>query len=116
MTFWLDAHLDPALCTWLGYKFKITAKALREIGLRDEEDIVLIQAAQRIGNIVIVTKDEDFSEYIATHGSPPQVLWLRCGNLSTLEMQAWLESEFPTALQRLQAGEACVEIPFTAKP
>ena len=39
MTFWLDAHLDPKLSPWLGSRFKIVAKPLREIGLRDDEDV-----------------------------------------------------------------------------
>ena len=110
MTFWLDAHLDPSLAAWLGSRFGIIAKALREIGLTDADDSVLIQAAQRFGSIVIITKDEDFARYAAQHGAPPQVIWLRCGNLATIELQAWLTTRFPGALERLEAGDACVEL------
>ena len=37
-TIWIDAHLSPALATWINSTFKIKAFALRDIGLRDAED------------------------------------------------------------------------------
>src|SRR5690242_432564 len=109
MTFWLDAQLDPDLAAWLGSQFGIVVKPLREIGLRDEDDSVLIQTAQRLASIVVITKDEDFADHANRQGAPPQVVWLRCGNLSTIEMEAWLRAKFPAALARINAGHACVE-------
>lgn len=110
MTFWLDAHLDPELAVWLGARFKIIAKALRDIGLRDADDEVLYQAARHFGEIVIVTKDSDFVELVRRHGSPPRVLLLKCGNLSTLELQALLSRCLPEALEALKAGQSLVEL------
>jgi predicted nuclease of predicted toxin-antitoxin system len=110
MTFWLDAHLDPELAPWLGVRFKIMASALRDIGLRDADDEDLYQAARRFGEIVIVTKDSDFVGLVKRHGSPPRVLLLKCGNLSTLELQALLSRRLPEALAALQAGQSLVEI------
>src|SRR3954454_19064976 len=104
MTFWLDAHLDPELTLWLGRRFEITAKALRDIGLRDADDIDLYQAAKRFGKAVIVTKDSDFVELVRRLGIPPQVLLLSCGNLSTLELQALLSRRLPEALEAQQQG------------
>jgi predicted nuclease of predicted toxin-antitoxin system len=43
-------------------------------------------------------------------GKPPQVLWLKCPNRATIEMQLLLTKKFPEALHRLEAGEALVEI------
>lgn len=40
MTFWLDAHLDPQLAAWLGATFKIIAKSLDEIGLREANQVL----------------------------------------------------------------------------
>jgi len=110
MTFWLDAHLDPELAAWLGSRFKIIVKPLKEVGLRDADDSVIIGAARRLGQIVIATKDGEFVDTIRRTGAPPQMLWLRCGNLSTLETQTWLSKRFPEALKRLEAGEAIVEL------
>lgn len=110
MTFWLDAHLDPDLCSWLGSRFKIFVKGVREIGLRDVDDSVLYDAAKHFGKVVIVTKDSDFVELVQRKGIPPQVLWLRCGNLSTLELQMLLSRKFQAALDELNSGEAIVQI------
>lgn len=38
MTIWVDAHLSPAIATWISTTFGITALALRDIGLRDAEE------------------------------------------------------------------------------
>ena len=110
MTFWLDAHLDPKLAPWLGSRFKIVAKMLREIGLRDAPDEVLIAAARRLAPIVIISKDGGLAKSVKDAGAPPQVIWLRCGNLSTLEMYTWLSTRFDEALKRVEAGEVVVEV------
>ena len=36
-TLWIDAHLSPAIATWINQSFDITAIALRDLGLRDVE-------------------------------------------------------------------------------
>lgn len=104
MTCWLDAQLDPELATWLGSRFGIIVKHLREAGLLQAQDTELYDAAGRFPGIVIVTKDADFVQLSRERGTPPQVLHLACGNLSTIEMQIWLNSAFGKALQRLQGA------------
>lgn len=110
MTFWLDAHLSPDLAAWLGARFKVIAKALNEIGLRDAEDEAIHAAARRFGDIVIVTCDHDFVELVRRKGSPPQVLWLNVRNGPTIALQARLALTFAKALELLLAGEPLVEI------
>ena len=116
MTFWIDEQLDPDLAAWLGARFGVIAKPVREIGLQGADDDVLIAAARRFGNIVIVTKDADFNAFVARSGAPPQIVWLRCGNLTTPELYVWLGVTFANALRRVEAGEACVEIPYPGGP
>lgn len=110
MTFWIDAQLDPSLAGWLGARFRVVAKALREIGLRDAEDVALFDAARRFGDVVIVTKDSDFADLVVQRGKPPQVLWLRVKNAPTIAIQAILGKAFPEALRLLESGEQLVEI------
>jgi predicted nuclease of predicted toxin-antitoxin system len=110
MTFWIDAQLDPTLAEWLGSRFGVIAKPLREIGLRDATDLELFEAGRRFSEIVIVSKDSDFADLVTQRGKPPQVLWLRIPNRSTIEMQLALAKAFPDALRLLEAGEALVEI------
>ncbi|MDJ0658419.1 MAG: DUF5615 family PIN-like protein [Crocosphaera sp.] len=35
----------------------------------------------------IVTQDADFSEKSRLYGSPPKVIWLRCGNIPTKKVE-----------------------------
>lgn len=104
MTFWIDANLHPQLAEWLGSQFKVVAKPLKEIGLRDANDTELFNA------IVIVTKDEDFVELVERGGAPPQVVWLTTGNLTKLELQIILRKSFARAIEQLESGAPIVEI------
>jgi len=38
MTIWVDAHLSPAIATWITSTFGVEAVALRNLGLRDAEE------------------------------------------------------------------------------
>lgn len=110
MTFWLDAHLDPELAAWLGATFRVLAKSLDEIDLREAEDKHVFEAARRFEEIVIVTKDYDFVELVLQRGMPPQVLWLNFRNMATVRLQIRLRQSFPEALELLTGGNALVEI------
>lgn len=110
VTFWLDAHFDPTLAAWMGATFKVMAKSLAEVGLRDAEDEPLFDAARRFSGIVIMTKDYDFVELVLRRGAPPQVAWVNIENCSTLELQARLTQSFPDAIRLLEGGDPLVEI------
>jgi len=110
VTFWLDAQLDPALAAWLGATFKVIAKATREIGLRNATDEELFAAGGRFHDIVIVSKDADFAELVCRLGAPPQILWLRFPNMSTVKMRSLLAMTFSQAVRLLEAGSALVEV------
>ncbi len=69
MTIWVDAQLSPAIAVWIANTFKITALALRDIGLRDAEDVVIFEAAKAQG-IIFITKDSDFVDLVARFGTP----------------------------------------------
>lgn len=117
MIFWLDAQLDPELAPWLGSRFRLVAKTVREIGLRDAEDDAIFDAGKRLGDIVIITKDQDLVSYVRRLGPPPRILWLRFGNMATVHMQLILSRRFGEAISMLEAGEAAVQItPDTVEP
>jgi predicted nuclease of predicted toxin-antitoxin system len=109
MTIWIDAHLSPAIATWVTNTFGITALALRDVGLRDAEDSEIFDAAKAQG-IIFLTKDSDFVDLVNRLGSPPQVIWLTCGNTSNARLRDILRATLPEALALLRAGEALVEI------
>ena len=81
MIIWVDAHLSPSIATWITTTFGVTALALRDLGLREAEDLEIFEAA-KAQNVVMMTKDSDFVDLIDRLGSPPQIIWLTCGNTS----------------------------------
>lgn len=109
MTIWVDAHLSPAIATWITTTFGITAVALRDVGLRDAEDPEIFEAAKAQG-IIFMTKDSDFADLVDRLGSPPQIIWLTCGNTSNARLQEILIATLPKALELLRSGEALVEV------
>lgn len=109
MTIWVDAHLSPAIATWIIATFGIPTLSLRDLGLRDAEDPEIFEAA-RFQEVIFMTKDSDFVELVDRFGSPPQIIWLTCGNTSNARLQEILMTTLPSALELLRAGEALVEI------
>ncbi|MGB0563343.1 MAG: DUF5615 family PIN-like protein [Spirulinaceae cyanobacterium] len=109
MKVWLDAQLPPNLAPWLRTTFHLDAFALRELALRDAQDIAIFEAA-KTQNAVIMTKDSDFIDLVCRLGSPPQILWLTCGNMTNRNLRQLLTATLPDALEHLQQGEAIVEI------
>jgi predicted nuclease of predicted toxin-antitoxin system len=47
MIIWIDAQLSPAIAVWIEDKFNLKTFALRDLGLRDAEDLVIFQEAKR---------------------------------------------------------------------
>ncbi|MDM9385116.1 DUF5615 family PIN-like protein [Chlorogloeopsis sp. ULAP01] len=94
MTIWIDAQLSPTIATWITSTFGITALALRDIGLRDAEDSEIFETAKAHG-VIFITKDSDFADLVDRLGSPPQIIWLTCGNTSNARLQEILSATLP---------------------
>jgi predicted nuclease of predicted toxin-antitoxin system len=109
MKIWIDAQLPPTLASWLTNNFPLEATAIRDIGLRDAQDTEIFEAA-RTANAVIMTKDSDFVDLVCRLGTPPQILWLTCGNVTNHNLRRLLTATLPDALEQLLQGEAIIEI------
>ncbi|HBJ74140.1 MAG TPA: hypothetical protein DDY86_01060 [Syntrophaceae bacterium] len=109
MIFWVDAQLPPKLAGWLSQTFSVEAYALRDLHLRDADDEQIFQKARHQG-IVVISKDSDFVEMVLRLGTPPQLLWITCGNVTNRRLQNLLLQLFPRAQELLLSGEAIVEI------
>jgi predicted nuclease of predicted toxin-antitoxin system len=109
MIIWIDAQLPPTLAEWIVATFGISAVSLRELGLRDAKDIEIFGAAQQ-SNVVIMSKDSDFVDLVCRLGTPPQILWLTCGNVTNRNLRELLIATLPEAIKQLQQGEIVVEI------
>jgi predicted nuclease of predicted toxin-antitoxin system len=90
------------------------AVPVRDLGLRQAEDPEIFDRARK-GQAVVFTKDEDFVDLVRRLGTPPQVLWLRCGNMPNSRLKVILAQTLPDAIELLRQGEPIVEIGQTGK-
>jgi predicted nuclease of predicted toxin-antitoxin system len=104
---WLDAHLSPDLGPWIQRHFGIRVRHVRDLGLRDAEDLRIFQRAHGAA-AALLTKDEDFVELVRRKGAPPGVVWLRCGNTSNARLKEILTGTLAPALDLIGNGEAIV--------
>ncbi len=82
---------------------------MRDLGLRDAEDPEIFEAA-KAQEAILITKDSDFVDLVERLGSPPQIIWLTCGNTSNARLREILSETLPRALELLVDGETLVEI------
>jgi predicted nuclease of predicted toxin-antitoxin system len=76
-----DQNLSRKLVTLLVDVFPDSSD-VQFYGLEVETDTTIWEFA-KINDFCIVTQDVDFAERSRLYGSPPKVIWLRCGNAPT---------------------------------
>jgi len=79
-------------------------------GLAEKTDTEIWEFAKK-NDFCIVTQDADFSERSRPYGSPPKVVWLRCGNVPTNQVEAALRAG-EDAIRELLEGSSfdCLEL------
>lgn len=107
---WVDAQLPPSLAHWLASEHGLDAVHVEALGMLRADDAVIFRAARTAGDVVVVTKDDDFPKLLAQHGPPPRVVWVTCGNVKNRDLRRILLSAWPRAVALLAAGEPLVEI------
>jgi predicted nuclease of predicted toxin-antitoxin system len=83
---------------------------VRLVGM-DQSDDPDLWAYALNNEYVIVTQDIDFFERSALYGSPPKVIWLRCGNQRTAFIEQLLRDSV-AAIQSFENDAAvdCLEL------
>lgn len=89
----LDANLSPRLAAALQDLFPGTAH-VREFGLQSVDDEPIWRYAIEHG-FAIASKDSDFRQRSFVLGAPPKVIWIRCGNCSTDEIERLIRARHP---------------------
>lgn len=74
---------------------------VRPLGLDRSPDDRIWQYAKAAG-YCIVTQDADFAERSRLYGSPPKVVWLRCGNATPQEVEGILRHHAPLIAEMIQ--------------
>lgn len=109
MKIWVDAQLSPLIAQWLSSTYGIEAVAVRNLRLRDARDRDIFLSA-REAQAIVLTKDRDLADLVIRLGSPPQILWVTCGNTSNAKLKTILTKAWPVAESLLNTGEKIVEI------
>lgn len=109
MNIWIDAQLPPNLANWTSSNFDTTAVSLKQLSLRDAKDTEIFEAA-KFANAIIMTKDSDFIDLVCRLGTPPQIIWITCGNVTNRNLRQLLSATLSPALEQIKQGEAIIEI------
>jgi len=112
---WLDAQLSPRLTPSMQETFTLECSHVRDFGCINAEDAEIFGKA-RIAGGVIMTKDEDFVQLVQEKGSPPQVIWVTCGNMANTRFKEILRNTLDDAILLIAAGEPIVEIHLQVGP
>lgn len=84
----LDHNLSPRLIAHLADIFPDCSHVALH-NMDTAEDTKVWEFA-RTNGYALVTKDADFADLSTLLGSPPQVLWLRIGNCTTMQIESLL--------------------------
>ncbi len=107
-----DQNISPRIVKKLPEEFSDCAQ-VRFLGLEDCSDFEIFQFAKK-HKYAVVTFDSDFVDLNALHGSPPKVIYLNTGNLTTksvsdlilnnlLTIQHYLNSDTDDILELIKA-------------
>jgi len=108
MRFLVDAQLPPALARLLR-EHGHTSEHVTEIGLADAPDRDIWQYALE-RDAVIVTKDEDFADLVATGREAPPVVWVRTGNSRRAALLIWFEPLIDQIVEMVGSGQTLIEL------
>lgn len=67
------------------------SKHVRYVGLAEADDLTIWEYASA-NRFVFVTQDSDYADWNKLRGAPPLIVWLRCGNASTIQIQQKLRA------------------------
>lgn len=104
----LDQNLSYKLIKSISQKFP-GSNHVSNLGLSDANDIDIYKYA-REKNYTIVSHDSDFIDLILVKGSPPKLIWINTGNLTTKNVLSILENKFETIFQFINSKEEILEI------
>jgi predicted nuclease of predicted toxin-antitoxin system len=87
-----DHNLSHKLIRRLADIFPDSTQA-RMLNFSTSDDSTIWQHAKENG-FVVVTLDKDFADLALQRGTPPKIIWLRCGNSTVAEVERLLRANF----------------------
>ncbi len=105
-----DQNISHRVIGLLKKEFPL-AQQVRELGLEDATDKDIWEYSKKKHNFSIVTFDADFYDLNVLLGTPPQIIWLRLGNMSTKNIASFLQKkDIITAFLSETKDLGCLEI------
>jgi predicted nuclease of predicted toxin-antitoxin system len=95
--FLIDANLPYRFAVWRGEAFE----HVFDLG-KSWSDLEIWRYAQE-NDLVIVTKDADFSDWIMLSKPPPKVIHLRIGNMRMRDFHPFIQNIWPEALRLIES-------------
>jgi predicted nuclease of predicted toxin-antitoxin system len=103
--FWLDENISPIISKWLMDEIKIKCSSFHFLSLNQTSDIDIYHLARNKGNVIIISKDEDYRELVAWKGPPPKLISIQFGNCSNKTFWKNLKAEIYDAIDKLIYGD-----------
>jgi predicted nuclease of predicted toxin-antitoxin system len=89
------------------------ASQVKQLGLQNANDREIWDFAKK-NNYAIVTFDSDFGALSTLYGHPPKVIWLRTGNINTIDLIKFIQDHKDLILEFLTLLDyrdiACLEL------
>ncbi len=95
-----DQNISPKILKNLPPELN-DSQQVRFVGLEDSADYEIFQFA-RTNDYGLVTFDSDFVDLNTLHGTPPKIIWLNTGNLTTKNISQLIMTNIQTIRKYLE--------------
>lgn len=96
--FWIDINLPPKAVGWLKENYNCNGHHFSELNYLTTGDNTIFSDAKKQGNVIIITKDEDFVNLVLAKKPPPKIIWLTTGNITNKELKIILITRLKEAI------------------
>lgn len=98
---WLDVQISPIIAKWMAEYTGLVVKSSFVLGYKTMTDLTIYQFAKMHGNIILISKDADFTEIVTRLGSPPKLISVKVGNCDNRTLWQLLQSHINRAIHML---------------
>lgn len=102
---WLDTNLSPILAKWIAGHAGKLVKSAYSLNLHGLADIQVYEMAKQQGNVILISKDADFTELISRLGSPPELISIKIGNCDNRSLWNYIKPHITEAINILITTE-----------
>ncbi len=104
-----DQNLSFHLCKYFEDSFPDSSQ-IRLLGMDRVRDAEIWEYARQNG-YTIVTQDADFFDLSLLRGTPPKLIWLRCGNQPTVVIKKIIQKNVETIITfNENPSQDCIEL------